>query len=615
MRLPSHIMVSRHGIFYFRVVLPQDLRPYFGGRREIKRSLATRDPKLAKISAYSLYVNYQVALREAISKMAFQPKFLDPNAPSTFLDSLDRVSQFGVQIEARGLRISLDVDPNKAGDAEAAKLFLRDAILGDPNLPKVIEQASKTPIPSSSIDPSATAKIIKDATEEAVKNIAHPAGNTTGYKLSKAIKNWEVEFTKGNNNTKTQHSYFSVLQRFLDFTGDIAVNAIYAEHIRKYRTHRKSQGRKTATVDGDTKSLGRFFYWARQEGHYPNINLPTANQYELSRSSREKQATGAERFTLEELQLIFSPQLYTAFNTRPHEYWLPLLALFTGARIEELTQLHLCDIYQSDDIPILDLNDLGRKSLKTEASKRKVPIHPILIELGFLDYIADVKIAVADAKVAFQNVDGVFPYLTPTKHERLSDRASKAWGRYLDTLKIIGRDKVFHSFRDTVNNELADRSVTVELRCALVGHDINNANIKQYRDPIPARRLMKEGIGRLRYERKEADGSLIKLDLAPLKYPKGQFVQRLLNCAEEEKKLRAKLAKKTASKQTQQAREAEQKRRPGRPSKEKIIQSESSEEIQARALRLQSIKDKAESNKRRRALIKQPIQQQRKADA
>lgn len=607
MRLPSHLMLSRHGIFYFRVVLPPHLRPYFGGQREIKRSLATRDPKLAKISAYSLYVSYQAALRETISKMAYQPKQFDPNDPSTFPSSLEDVSQFGVKIEANGMQISLEVDPSKAGDAEAARLFLQDALLGDLKLSEVIEQAAKTPAPSPTVDPSATAKIIKDATEEAIKNIPQPGGSTTGDKLSKAIKTWKVDFAKDHSNTKTQHTYFSVLQRFLDFTGDIAVNSINAEHIRKYRTHRKDQGRKTATVDGDTKSIGRFFDWARREGHYPNINLPTANLYELSRSSRDKQASGAERFTLDELQHIFSPKLYTTFNTRPHEYWLPLLALFTGARIEELTQLHLSDIYQLDEIPILDLNDLGRKALKTEAAKRKVPIHPTLIELGFLDYLADVK-------VAFQNVVGVFPYLTPTKHERLSDRASKAWGRYLDNLKIIGRDKVFHSFRDTVNNELADRSVTLELRCALVGHDINNVNIKQYRDPIPAPRLMNEGIGRIRYERKEADGSLTKLNLAPLKYLKGQFVQRLLECEEEEKKLRAKLAKKTASKQTQQAREDEQKRRPGRPSKAKITEPESSVEIQARVLRLQAAQARAERNQKRRALKKQ-LTEQGKPDA
>lgn len=608
MRLPSHLMLSRHGIFYFRVVLPSHLRPYFGGQREIKRSLATRDPKLAKISAYSLYVNYQVALREAISKMAYQPKYLDPNDPSTFLGSLDRISQFGVQIEARGLRISLEVDPNKAGDAEAAKLFLQDALLGDLKLSEVIEQAAKAPAPSPTVDPSATAKIIKDATIEAIMNLTQAGGRTSDDMLSKAIKTWEVDFAKDNSNTKTQHSYFAVLQRFLDFTGDIAVNRINAEHIRNYRTHRKDQGKKTATVDGDTKSLGRFFDWARREAHYPDIDLPTANLYELRRSSRDNQASGAERFTLDELQYIFCPELYTTLNTRPHEYWLPLLALFTGARIEELTQLHLSDIYQLDDIPIFDLNDLGRKALKTAAAKRKVPIHPTLIELGFLDYLADVK-------VAFKNVVRVFPYLTPTKHARLSDRASKAWGRYLDNLKIIGRDKVFHSFRDTVNNELADRSVTLELRCALVGHDINNVNIKLYRDPIPAPRLMEEGIGRIRYERKEADGSLTKLNFAPLKYHKGQFVQRLLECEEEEKKLRAILAKKTASKQTQQAREDEQKRRPGRPSKAKITEPESSEEIQARALRLQSTKDRAERNKRRRDLIKQLAQQQGKTDA
>lgn len=588
MQLPAHLHQSRHGVFYFRFVLPSHLRPFFGGQREIKRSLATRDPKVAKIWAYSLFADIQTALGATRKAMGRSDSDVTERDGNLNLDGVADVRRFKVDV-AQGI---YEADPNVPGDAQQMQAFIQFLHQTNPDLLKVRPAAAQ-------VDPEAAAKAIKGAAQKAFERLPQTGGPTTSVKLSKAIEAWEQDFAKDNTNTKTQSSYFSVLQRFLGVTGDVVVKTVTAEHIRTYRQKRKDQGRKTATVDGDTKAIGRFFDWARREGHYPSIDLPTVNLYELSRRKRDKQAEGAERYTLDELRRVFAPETYAVLNHRPHEYWLPLLALFTGARIEELTQLHLSDVYQLNDIPIFDLNDLGAKALKTEAAKRKVPIHPVLIELGLLDYLADVK-------VAFPNAEQLFPYLSHTKHGRLSDRASKAWGRYLDKLNITGRDKVFHSFRDTVNNELADRGVPLELRCALVGHDINHVNVTKYRDPIPTPRLMDEGIGRIRYERKEANGSLTTLNLAPLKYHKGQFVQRLQECEREENKRKTSRAHKATAAEIEQAREEKQKRRPGRPPKAKSADTiNSGEDAKAKAERLQALEARALRNQQRRALKKQ----------
>jgi hypothetical protein len=51
MRLPAHLKRSRHGIYYFRLVLPFPSRAFFGLKREIRRSLGTREPDQAKLAA------------------------------------------------------------------------------------------------------------------------------------------------------------------------------------------------------------------------------------------------------------------------------------------------------------------------------------------------------------------------------------------------------------------------------------------------------------------------------------------------------------------------------------------------------------------------------------
>jgi integrase len=412
--------------------------------------------------------------------------------------------------------------------------------------------------------------------------------------LAKAIEEWKSALPETHPNTKTQGTYIATLERFLAVTQNVFVHKLTADHIRQYRTSRLEDGKKISTVDGDNRCLSVFFNWAFVNAYYPHREPPTKGLYRLTTQQRDKLAKGSERYSLAELIKIFSPDTYLPFNYKPHEYWLPLLALFTGARIEELAQLHLSDIYRLQGFLVVDINDDDGKHLKSEASRRKLPIHPALVELGLLHYLKDVK-------TAFPNAKRLFPYITPTKHDRLSGRASAAFGRYLDLLQLQGRDKVFHSFRDTVNNEMSDQGVTLELRCATVGHDINHVNIKNYRDDIPLRRLYHECIAKLHYERVEADSSLARLDLSGLKCQPGQFVPRLLECDEQETRRNKARRAKEATTQPREAQTTPPKRRPGRPRKEEL-RAMSDEDRQKIADRLAAGKARAERKQTLRAL-------------
>jgi integrase len=125
----------------------------------------------------------------------------------------------------------------------------------------------------------------------------------------------------------------------------------------------------------------------------------TENCRGIKVSKKESKASQWRKFTDEDLQNIFNGYVYQSnktARTRAHDYhfWLPLLAAFTGARINELCQLLVTDIKQYQDIWYIDITDEDKegrkikgKSIKSEAGKRKVPIHSKLIELGFIDFI------------------------------------------------------------------------------------------------------------------------------------------------------------------------------------------------------------------------------------
>lgn len=73
-------------------------------------------------------------------------------------------------------------------------------------------------------------------------------------------------------------------------------------------------------------------------------------------------------------------------------FYIPLIAMTTGARINEICQLGINDIKKEKNIWYYDLNDEEEtKSLKTIKSKRKVPIHSIVLEQGFLEFVKYMK--------------------------------------------------------------------------------------------------------------------------------------------------------------------------------------------------------------------------------
>ena len=117
---------------------------------------------------------------------------------------------------------------------------------------------------------------------------------------------------------------------------------------------------------------------------------------------------------------------------------------------------------RSADIWVLDINDGDGRKLKNEFSRRLVPIHPVLIERGFVQYATD------------QNGIGtrVFSSLRLVKTVQgatYGNAASSAFGRYLDKLGLTDPTLNFHSFRHTFIEAMRNAEVPYSVELALVG--------------------------------------------------------------------------------------------------------------------------------------------------
>lgn len=100
-------------------------------------------------------------------------------------------------------------------------------------------------------------------------------------------------------------------------------------------------------------------------------------------------------YNIDELQLIFSSAPYydklCPLEQQTDEYWVPLMELFLGARASEL-YVRTTDVDLDHEIPHIKLVEYAERTLKNAASARLLPIHPMLIELGFLDYCRHAKL-------------------------------------------------------------------------------------------------------------------------------------------------------------------------------------------------------------------------------
>ncbi|MFA7413293.1 MAG: site-specific integrase [Rhizobium sp.] len=158
-------------------------------------------------------------------------------------------------------------------------------------------------------------------------------------------------------------------------------------------------------------------------------------------------------------------------------YWVPLLSMYNGGRREENCGLLIDEIENGDELPCFRFENNRLRALKTPQSKRRVPIHPELIRLGFLDYVEALRDAGHELLFPeLRAANGVTP---------MGDVFDDSWQKMravaLPTAKEDG--KVFHSLRHWCNNEMKQRGIRSEIRKDIIGHVNGDMNEGRYTDP------------------------------------------------------------------------------------------------------------------------------------
>jgi len=263
-----------------------------------------------------------------------------------------------------------------------------------------------------------------------------------------------------------------------------------------------------ATRNKYIERVGFVFHYAHKNGYIP-VNYASDLSAADNRSDRDK---GAAPLSIEDLNRLFNSPLYrdTPESWRsPENFFIPLISLFSGMRVEEICKLRLEDVKESPEgICYFDVrHDIEKKGdkgrAKTKSSRRSVPIHPKLRELGFFAFYETVKRAGKRETVFNVKMQARGKY-----SERFEKFYQRFNAKYMQQHPEDKHRKTFHSLRTTFMTQLYLLDVRTETMKDIVGHAQDGETFGTY---IPAQ-LVKayEALKQVDYR---------GLDLSSLKLP------------------------------------------------------------------------------------------------
>ena len=144
-------------------------------------------------------------------------------------------------------------------------------------------------------------------------------------------------------------------------------------------------------------------------------------------------------------------------------YFVPMLLFYGGGRREGFCGLAPNDIIiDNGAIPYIHLAPNKLRRLKNPQSKRNVPLHPEVVRLGFLEYVAAIK------QLRYARL---FPDLySPSSKSPMGDRFYREFKPALTAADTDEAGFVIHSLRRGFGDALKQRRITEVERGDLLGH-------------------------------------------------------------------------------------------------------------------------------------------------
>jgi integrase len=469
--------------WYLRVSVPLRVQPLFG-RREVWRSLHTSDIEEAKV----LSLKATAELRKDFARL--EKKVRNPD-PATVARDYQR------KVLAADLAQRLASPPSDRAD-EGLSYHLTDLLEALENDPKRInrlldrvlfEQGLHVP---ESQRPAFAHELLRKEVETLKTLLARtdgPFDATTSPDggASTVEELLEAYISDRALLSKSEVEVRAAYRRFVGVVGNKLVKDVSKADVRAYRenlftgtANRSEKALSPATIKKALGMISTIFRFGVGQGLVP-VNPFDGGLTKVSRKAA--QTTGRRPYTTEEVVTL----LTAAGKLDGARKWLPWLAAYTGARIEELGGLRVQDMKRDGAVWYFDVQPTEERRLKNMGSARRVPVHPMLIQRGFVDYVQSVP-----------KGGRLFPELRPGPHGVLTASFGKWYARFSDGCGIPDPRVTFHSWRHTFKTGCREAGVSEETHDYLTGHA--SVSVGRSYGRAPSLPVLAEAVSKIKYE-------------------------------------------------------------------------------------------------------------------
>lgn len=304
-----------------------------------------------------------------------------------------------------------------------------------------------------------------------------PALKESSIRLSEALSRYvqSISMSDRSEYVSRRHAvdYSRAVNRFISDMGDKPIASIQPSDIHKFAANliHPADGSVKPLATSSTRlllaRLSSVMAFTVDSGLLETNPVTTSRIHKRLGSGKPKRRLDDNRgYSWSELVTLFSHpefQRLRATEGRPGNavFWIPLIAAYSGGRREELAQLYVEDIHQHEGgawfIRIID--DRPDKSVKTDSSRREIPVHPDLIALGLLTLVQGRTPGTR-----------VFPQLVKVS-DGFAGIVSKSWRPITQRCGVYqpGRNPL-HAFRHSFKTLAREHGIPKEVSDWITGH-------------------------------------------------------------------------------------------------------------------------------------------------
>ena len=436
MPAPSYLHLHDSGIYYFRIAVPRRLQPILKVR-EIRRTLKTS--------------NYKLAIKLARTLAVFVESLFLSEIPSKqeFFSSLKQGVR-SLTRESTGIREALVGSHNYRPDTQQNRaektVTLTTSVPVLPMSQEVNPGSQTQPVELQPYSMRLSELIEKYVQCQMDENSWQPKTKDENIAIFDILLRVVEDIPLSNLDHGTTDSFRSILKKL---PRHINKNPVWQGlTIKQIIDTKPTDTLSNASVNKYMRRISSMFNWA-VEREYAGKNYFRKKPIKELKKANEKR----DMLTSDDLAAIFHLARFEAEADQPFKYWTPLIALYTGARQNEIASLNGSDVKKIHGIWCFRFITAKQK----QYAERIVPIHSRLQELGIIEY-------------AERQAGKLFPELDYTR-DGYGQAVSKWYNRYrrkcgLDDI----RNKDFHSFRHTLSTALYRAGVESMLISEIDGH-------------------------------------------------------------------------------------------------------------------------------------------------